>query len=396
MSLDLRIQARDIALAENGRTDPGTFALRNTGKYPPELLHLIAGHLAYLQNIEKKIPAWFENGQTLPFTGINLEQSSSELTARFKATYLGGKRGLDLSGGLGVDSYFFSQKFDHFTHNEPDTGLSEVVRHNFQALGVGNVDFSTSAAEEFSWPEAPFDWVYLDPSRRNANRQKLVLPEDCLPDLPALRDRIFQHTDAIMVKYSPMLDIRLALDRLQTVHEIVILAERNEVKELIFILRKAACAHPPVRCVNLGTVHPEFSFTLDEEKSAVPAYGPPSHYLYEPNAALMKGGAFHVSATRFGLQKIAPNSHLYTHETLASRYPGRVMKIKEVTSFDKKRLNSIVPGQQANIICRNFPMKPEEVKKKLQWKDGGDVYLYLTEDRHRKKLAIVTEKATDY
>lgn len=392
MSLDLRIKAREIALAETGRKDAADFMLRHAGKYEPELLRLVAGHLDHLRIIEKKVPVWYENGKTLPHTGINLEQSSSEITARYKAEFLGGKKGLDLSGGLGVDSYFLSQKFEHFTHNEPDTALSEVTRYNFDVLGVRNTDFTCFAAEDYPWAGTRYDWVYLDPSRRNMARQKLILPEDCLPDLPALRGRILEHAGAVMVKYSPMLDIKLALTRLQTVNEILILAEKNEVKELVFILRAAAPAQPPVRCVNLATPQPEFIFTYEEEKLADVSYSRPLQYLYEPNAALMKAGAFNSVAARFGLLKLAPNSHLYTHDRPLPHFPGRVMAVRSVTNFDKKRLNEVVPGGQANIICRNFPMKPEEVRKKLQWKDGGTTYLYLTEDMNRKKTAVVAEK----
>lgn len=392
MSLDLRIKAREIALAETGWKSPADFVLHHAGRYEPELLRLIAGHLDHLRIIEKKVPEWYENGKTLPHAGINLEQSSSELTARYKAGFLGGKNGVDLTGGLGVDSYFLSQKFEHFTHNEPDAGLSEVVRHNFEVLNARNVTFTCFPAEDYPWPGTRYDWVYLDPSRRNTANRKLILPEDCLPDLPALRSRILEHTEAIMVKYSPMLDLKLAISRLQTVNEIMILAEKNEVKELVFILREAALPHPSIRCVNLGTSQPEFIFTHEEEKGAVPRYSQPLHYLYEPNTALLKAGAFNCLATRFGLLKMAPNSHLYTHETALPHFPGRVMAVIGVTNFDKKRLNEIVPGGQANIICRNFPMKPDEVRKKLQWKDGGDTYLYLTEDINRKKTAIVAEK----
>lgn len=388
----LRIKARDIALGETARRNPAEFVLHHSRRYSPELLRLIAGHLDYLRTIEKKIPLWYENRQTLPYIGINLEQSSSELTARYKADHISGENGLDLTGGLGVDSYFLSLKFSHFIHNEPDPGLSEVVCHNFSVLNVTNVAFTCFKAEDYRWPATRYDWVYLDPSRRNQVNQKLVLPEDCLPDLPALRTRILEYTEAIMVKYSPMLDIRLALTRLQTVNEIWVLAEKNEVKELVFILRKQAPSRPEIRCVNLGTPQPEFIFTHQEEKNAIPQYGQPLSYLYEPNSALLKAGAFNCTATRFGLLKIAPNSHLYTHDKVVSHYPGRIMKIKGVTSFDKRRLNDMVSERQANIICRNFPYKPDEVKKKLQWKDGGDTYLYLTEDINRKKLAIVAQK----
>lgn len=392
LSLDLRIKARDIALAEPDRKDPAGFMLRHTGRYEPEILRLIASQLDYLRTIEKKVPSWYTNGKTLSHAGINLEQSSSELTARYKAAYVNGKNGLDLTGGLGVDSWFLAQKFEHFTHNEPDAALSEVVRHNFEVLGARNVAFTRFPAEQYPWPGVRYDWVYLDPSRRSQVNQKLILPEDCLPDLPSLRNTILDHSAAIMVKYSPMLDIKLALSHLQTAHEVLILAEKNEVKELVFILRSTPLPHPQIRCVNLGTSQPEFIFTFEEEKNTTPRYSMPLSYLYEPHAALLKAGAFNSACSRFDLFKIAPNSHLYTSESLFQQFPGRIMKIRHVTNFDKNRLNEIVPSRQANIICRNFPLKPEEVRKKLRWKDGGDTYLYMTEDRNRKKIAVVAGK----
>jgi 16S rRNA G966 N2-methylase RsmD len=393
VSLELKIKARELAFSSKEK-DPAKFILANARRFDSEILRLAALQLDFNKSIEKKVPEWFHNGQVLPYQSVNLEQSSSEKTALFKANYLSGKYGADLTGGLGVDSYFISKGFEKFTHNEPSSELSEIVQHNFKSLGVSNVDFTQYIAEEFPLNK-PFDWIYLDPSRRDSNANRLYKIEDCLPDLTEIQESLLKHSDAIMVKYSPMLDIKLALSKLNNVSDVIVLAEKNEVKELVFILRKEFNREPKITCVNLESTQDEFAFFYTEETTNQALYSSPKGFLYEPNATILKAGAFNTVATRFGLHKLAPNSHLYTSEELKTYFPGRLFSIKAVTNFDKKSLNSIVKHGKANIACRNFPLKPEEIRKQIKWKDGGDIYLFFTENLEGQKLAIVTEKVVN-
>lgn len=393
MSLELKIKARELAFSSKEK-ESSKFILANARRYDSELLRLAALQLDFTKSIEKKVPEWFLNGQVIPYQSVNLEQSSSEKTALYKAKYLSGKIGIDLTGGLGVDSYFISKGFEKFIHNEPSSELSEIVQHNFKNLRVSNVDFTQYKAEEFPL-DKHFDWVYLDPSRRDSNANRLYKIEDCLPDLTEIQENLLTYSDAIMVKYSPMLDIKLALSKLNNVSDVIILAEKNEVKELVFILRRDYTSEPKVTCVNLDSGQEEFTFSYTEETSQQAHYSAPKGFLYEPNATILKAGAFNTVATRFNLQKLAPNSHLYTSEELKTYFPGRLFSIKAVTNFDKKSLNSIVKQGKANIACRNFPLKPEEIRKQLKWKDGGDIYLFFTENFEGQKLAIVTEKVVN-
>lgn len=391
MSLDLKIQARDIALGQ-GQADPVSFVLKNSSSYNPELLRAIGNHLAFRQGIQKKIPKWYENERLISNLGINIEQSSSEITAAYKASFASGSNGLDLTGGLGVDSYFLSSGFKSFIHNEPNQGLSDVVRYNFSALNIGNVTFTQFKGEDFPLDNKHFDWIYLDPSRRDNQNSKLFKIEDCLPNLIDIQQVLIHHSDNIMVKYSPMLDIKQALAQLESVSQVWVLSEKNEVKELVFILNREKVENPVIKCVNLGTEQSEFLFTFKEEKEAASVFSEPLAYLYEPNSSILKGGAFNRVGEMYHLKKIAPNSHLYTSDELRNDFPGRIFKIEAVTNFDRGSLNEIVTGQKANISCRNFPLKPEEVRKKLKWKDGGDIYVFLTANFKDKKTAIVTKK----
>ena len=390
MNLALKIKASDLAKGFEGLL-PHDFALKNAGRFEPELLNKIAGQLDFNQTIQSKIPEWFQNKQLLPAAGINLQQSSSQATAQYKSHLLQGKNGLDLSGGLGVDTYFFAKNFERFTHNEPNSELSETVQYNFGQLGVENVKFTQEKAENFQFTEK-YDWVYLDPSRRDSNNRKLFKISDCQPDICAMKEKIFAFTDQIMIKYSPMLDVKLAISQLGDVNRVIILAEKNEVKELVFILKKGIEKEPVIECVNLGSDQPGFVFKYSKEEAISPVYGLEEGYLFEPNSAIYKAGAFKLMADKFGIKKLSANSHLYTAKEIQTNFPGKTFKIIAVTKFDNKSLNRVIKEKKANIIARNFPLKPVEIKKKLGWGDGGDFFSFFTRNQNNRNIVIITTK----
>jgi hypothetical protein len=391
VSLENRIKARDLAISSKEK-DPAKFILSHAKVIDSVILSFAGIQLDFIRSLEKKVPEWFRNKSLLTYQGVNIEQSSSESTALFKSQYLQGELGIDLTGGLGVDTYFISKRFNTFIHNEPSTELSEIVKYNFTQLDVSNVIFTQFKAEDFAFRQH-FDWIYLDPSRRDSRANRVVNIEDCLPNLVDIQSQLLLNASGVMVKFSPMLDIKLALSKLKNVKEVLVLAEKNDVKELIFILSRESCIEPKITCVNLGSGQDSFSFKHTEEENSKAVFSMPMEYLYEPNATILKAGAFNSISSRFHLKKLAANSHLYTSASFNSDFPGRAFKIKAVTNYDKKSLKSIVPQNQANIACRNFPLKPEEIRKQLKWKDGGNTYLFFTESFKAQKLVIVTEKA---
>ena len=373
--------------------DVRDFVLKNPLKLSQEILRLVANQISFNQNIISKIPSWSHIGGIIAPEKVSLEQSSSEWTAKYKSKLVNGNIGLDLTGGLGVDAFFLSKNFKKYIHNEPNQLLSSIVAHNFKITGKSNTTFTQQKAEDFKI-DSDIDFIYLDPSRRDDNNHKMVGIQDCSPDLSLMLDKLITPGRTIMVKYSPMLDIKAALLLLKYVHQVLILSEKNEVKELVFLIEDTIIANPEVICVNLTSKGEEqqFSFDFKQESETNTLFSEPMTYLYEPNASIMKAGAFKSVGNKFLLGKIAPNSHLYTSDIVLKEFPGRIFAIEKVLPFDKKILGAEVPSKKANISVRNFPLSVNEIRKQLNWQDGGEQYIFFTENSIKKKLVIICKK----
>ena len=204
-----------------------------------KILKLVVNQCIFNETISKKIPSWSNINGLLAPPKLSLEQSSSEATANYKSQRVSGKNGMDLTGGLGVDTYFFAKNFEKFTHNEINLALGEIVKNNFDKLGSKNILFSNSNAETLLFEEK-LDFIYADPARRDHANRKMVSIADCSPNILDIKDLTLDNTEIFMIKYSPMLDIKESLSLLKSVEEVIILAEKNEVKELVFILKKIA------------------------------------------------------------------------------------------------------------------------------------------------------------
>jgi 16S rRNA G966 N2-methylase RsmD len=365
--------------------------LKNPLKLDSNLLKLVVNQAVFNQTLGSKVPDWNNGKDLIAPPKISLEQCSSQSTAKYKANRINGDIGVDLTGGLGVDSYFFSKKFKDFTHNEINQNLSNVVKHNFEKLGIKNVKFTNIEAEKFEIGES-VDFVYLDPARRDTVNRKMVSLKDCLPNLLEIKDLILSKAKILMVKYSPMLDIKDSILLLKTVDEVLILSEKNEVKELVFILKKELNTEPLITCVNLLSGQTPFAFRYSHESSVNLAFRDPEGYLYEPNASIMKAGAFRSIAEAYKISKIAANSHLYSSSECILDFPGRIFEIEEVVDFDKKQIKKLLKSDKANIAVRNFPYSTEEIKKQLGLKDGGDKYIFFSENHKKKKIVLICNK----
>ncbi len=327
-----------------------------------------------------KLPTWFKTPGIYYPNRLNIEQSSSEITAHYKAELVDGKSLLDLTGGFGVDSFFFSKKLGQVTHCEIDANLSAIAAHNFNTLGRQNIRCVAEDGIAFlKKSQLSFDWIYVDPSRRDDSKAKVFLLKDCLPNLPEQLPLIFKHSRNVLVKTSPLLDIKQGLEELQCVKEIHCVALKNEVKELLFVLEQNFTGEVVVKTNNLKSGKlAEFAFSWQEEMMVESNLGAPEKYLYEPNAAIMKSGGFKVVGEKFGLKKLHPNSHLYTSSMLMD-FPGRIFKVLKVFPYSKKDLK-LFEKSKANITTRNFPISVAAIRKKHKIKDGGDAYLFFTTD----------------
>ena len=313
---------------------------------------------------------------------LSCEQCSSELTARYKASLLSplalgeGKeeRFLDLTGGYGVDTYFLSEQFTHTDYVEQNEELCRIAAHNFALSQKSKVErqklsiaIHNTTAEDFllSSPcgEAGWGLIFLDPARRDSHGSKVFRIEDCTPNVVELLPTLLAHSKRLLIKLSPMLDLTQAVTSLSQVNwDIHIVAIKNEVKEVLLLSGGTG----QITTINLAQKDQAFVFTREEEQHCGLDIrdGKLANYLYEPNAAILKAGAYKLVAQRFGLHKLDVNTHLYTSRQFIENFPGRVWRITE-----KQNL------KQANVLTRNYPLTPEQLKKKLHLRDGGTAFV---------------------
>ena len=313
---------------------------------------------------------------------LSCEQCSSELTARYKASLLSplalgeGKeeRFLDLTGGYGVDTYFLSEQFTHTDYVEQNEELCRIAAHNFALSQKSKVErqklsiaIHNTTAEDFllSSPcgEAGWGLIFLDPARRDSHGSKVFRLEDCTPNVVELLPTLLAHSKRLLIKLSPMLDLTQAVTSLSQVNwDIHIVAIKNEVKEVLLLSGGTG----QITTIDLAQKDQAFVFTREEEQHCGLDIrdGKLANYLYEPNAAILKAGAYKLVAQRFGLHKLDVNTHLYTSLQFIENFPGRVWRITE-----KQNL------KQANVLTRNYPLTPEQLKKKLHLRDGGTAFV---------------------
>ncbi|NVJ84980.1 MAG: RsmD family RNA methyltransferase [Algoriphagus sp.] len=359
--------------------DPVQIRLKYHGKVKFDLQAAVQ-QIAARKSLKKKLPDWIANPSIFFPGNIPLEQSSSEITARFKAEKLSGDSMLDLTGGLGVDSYYLSKGFKTAIYCEQQPELFEISRHNLEQITTGKFDFFLGDGIEFlKKTNQSFDLVYADPARRGKGNQKLYKLEDCEPNLVEAWDLLKSKASQVLLKYSPMLDISQAWKTLPDIQKITVLSVKNEVKELLLHWSKLMEGQPKrIEVFDLESDYPPFSFFQEEEEQASSEFGDPGKYLIEPLSGILKTGAFKLFGKRFGLKKIDPNSHLYTSTNIPQNIPGRVFEIMEEVSPRKKDIQKIIPSGKANVITRNYSMGAEELRKKLGLKDGGEEYLIGT------------------
>ena len=362
-------------IRQHAADDVRKLALQGTKDAAVDLsmaLQQIAGR----QTALKKLPSWAAVERVLYPPHLNMEQCSSEQTARYKARLAGsGDTYVDLTGGLGVDFYWMSQGFKQRYYVERNAELCELVEHNFRTLGHScSVCCCDTATYLPTVPHA--DVVFLDPARRNEHGGRTYDIKDCTPNILELLPLLMEKADKVILKLSPMLDWRKAVDDLQYVREVHIVSVDNECKELLLVLEQA---ERPLRlaCVNNNQI-----FEVSSHPSPLtPHLSPltPEQFLYEPNASIMKAGCFDALAQQYPVCQVSANSHLFLSSVEIEDFPGRSFQICAISSTNKQSLKTSLAGiDRANISVRNFPMSVEQLRKKLRLKDGGDTYIFAT------------------
>ena len=351
----------------------------------------LANQILAKKKSEKKLPTWFSCKDIYYPNKISIEQTSSELTAAFKAKIVTGNSIIDITGGFGVDSFYFSKQFKKVIHCEINSELSTIVTHNYQQLNSKNIE--TNAINGFDFLKETnhtFDCIYVDPSRRSDVKGKVFLLKDCLPYIPPKIDFFFTKANQILIKVSPILDITNTINELKNVKSVHIVAVHNEVKELLFLLEKNYAESTNIIAVNIGkSKTDEFSFEYQSKETS--NFSEPLTYLYEPNSAILKSGGFHQISNKYNVHKLEENSHLYTSESFID-FPGRAFKIVDILSYDKKKLKKRFSKSKANITTRNFPKTVAQIRKEINIKDGGADYLFFTTTANKNLKVIICQK----
>jgi len=342
---------------------------------------------------KNKLPTWFNADNIYYSNKLNIEQSSSEITAEYKSTLVKGKSLIDLTGGFGVDAFYFSKKFKGVTHCEVDVNLSNIVKHNLEMLGIETINsISGNGIEYLKNSNKVFDCIYIDPSRRHDSKGKVFYLNDCLPNVTEHLDLFFKHSKTILIKASPMLDISIGLGELKWVKEVHGGAVDNDVKELLFHLEANFEGDVTIKTINIIKKNNQsFQFKVSEEKSTESSYSLPKNYLYEPNSTIMKAGGFNIISKIHNIDKLHKHSHLYTSNDKIV-FPGRRFKVDKVFPYSKKIMIKHFSKTKANITTRNFPETVAQIRTKHKISDGGDLYLFFTTNLYNDKIVVVANQ----
>lgn len=359
--------------------------------FPEVDFAVILNQIAAKSKSEHKLPTWFSTEKIIYPSKISVEQTSSEKTALYKSEIISGESLIDLTGGFGVDDFYFSKKFKSVVHCEMNYELSDSVNHNFKQLKAENIKcFAGDSFEILKNLNRKFDWIYIDPSRRSDAKGKVFMLKDCLPNVPGLLENYFKYSENILIKTAPILDISAGLIELSNVKTIHIVALENEVKELLWEISKNYSGGIEIKTANITKEKIEkANFSLEDSPEIF--YSKPKKYLYEPNSAIMKSGAFDAVSSQFNLDKLHPNSHLYTSDEWID-FPGRIFEINDNIKYGKSEMKQFLQNKKANITTRNFPESVENIRKKWKIFDGGNSYCFFTTDLNSNKIVLLCTK----
>ncbi|WP_320814707.1 THUMP-like domain-containing protein [Flavobacterium sp.] len=343
------------------------------------------------QKSKEKLPLWYNTSKIIFPTKISIEQTSSEKTAQYKSEIVSGESLIDLSGGFGIDDYYFSKKINYVTHCEINTKLSNIVAYNYKLLNANNITcINKNSTDYLKESNEKFDWIYIDPSRRNETKRKVFMFKDCEPNVPDLLSLYFSKSNNILIKTAPLLDLQAGIVELKYVKKIHIVAIQNEVKELLWEIEQGYQGSISIISVNIDKDKRTLVETVHQKEYEV-EFSLPQKFLYEPNAALLKSGNFDAISQIYNCKKLHRHSHLYTSDFIIE-FPGRSFRVENIITLQKSEVKEHLLGKKMNASTRNFPFKVEDLKKKYKIKDGGTTFVFFTTNIENKKIALICTK----
>ena len=365
--------------------------------------------IAGRQTARRKLPSWAALDGILYPPHLNMEQCSSEQTARYKAricsSHPSSKPLVDLTGGFGVDFAFMSEAFDEATYVERNSELFAISSANMKILAPKAKCLNEDGLEVLHRLDH-VSMIFMDPARRDHHGARTYGISDCTPNVLEIKDELLQKADVVMLKLSPMLDWHKAISDLgeQYIKEVHIVSVQNECKELLLVLengekrRSTEDRGYTLHCVNFNSDGSMQQFKIPASPISHSTFPIPhspsliSHFLYEPNASIMKAGCFAEIEQAFEVSQLAPNSHLFASDQAIEDFPGRKFRVTAVTSMNKQELKQALKDiRQANIAVRNFPMSVADLRKRLKLSEGGNDYIFATTLTEGKKVLIICQ-----
>lgn len=365
---------------QNHLEDDTASLLLSARRYPDINVPFAAEQIEARKRLKNKLPDWYSNPNLIMGGRIPAEQCSSEVTARYKRSIIEGESLCDMTGGMGIDFWYMSEGMKHAIYTERSEHLCQIAQHNFQALS--DEHHPTPLIRQGDGQRLPIpsaDVIYLDPARRATDGSRVYAIEDCEPNIIQWQDELLKHARTLLVKLSPMVDMTDALRKLHGVTDVYIVAVKNECKEILVKQQPQPSAAPiSVHCVDFMTDRTlDYTFTFPDETPISISSEGVKQYLYEPDVTLMKAQAWGSLCQRYHIHQLDTETRLMTSDQLISDFPGRIFMVDEQIPFSSKtlkRLKRQIP--QANIATRNFILTADELRKRTNIKDGGDVYLF--------------------
>lgn len=373
-------------IQEHLQHDASLIAL-SAKKYPHLDIKKLAGQIQARQKLADKLPTWTAHEAVYFPQQISLEQASSEATALFKASLVQGNL-IDITGGMGVDSWAFAQQCEQVTYVEQQEELAKHTQYNHQVLGLQNV--THIQGNGLNHLRNTYDWIYVDPARRDQQGNKVILFKDCQPNVLDLLDQV--KTSKILIKTSPVLDISRAIQELGGVEKVFVVANQQEVKELLFIKSGQSSLDPKIELIELANSPTTiFSGRLSDERSANMHIAKVGRYLYEAHPALLKAGFFKLVQGE-AIWQLGKHTHLYSSNEYAREFPGKKYSFIASGPVQPNWLKEHLPDLRVNISTKNFPLKSDALRTKLKLKDGGEYTLFAIQNNDEKNELILCKK----
>lgn len=353
------------------------------------------------RRLEKKLPDWYAHERVVFPSLLSTEQCSSQDTAVYKQRLVKGHSLCDLTGGLGIDTYFMAQCVTEAVYVEQNTLYCHVARHNFAELGMNNITVYNSDCNQFlAECTRQFDTIFIDPARRGKSQERLYALADCEPNVLDMMPMLHACCKRLIIKLSPMVDLSMLRQEIGRPCKLYVVSLHNECKEILAVIDAEVPENKPdecdVTCAVIGRSGDvkELSFDYDNEAQApCPIATEVETYLYVPDTALLKAGMFRSLCNVYDVHKLHKNSHLYTSHVMIDDFAGRSFKVVEVLPFSSSMCKGFAKQYRAcNITTRNFPLSAVELRKKLRVQDGGEIYLFATTIADNSLVLIVCNK----